>query len=346
MSATTVERTKRFAGLVPGRGTLSAAANKLFLKGTIVQIDAAGRATPGVDGNGFHAAGVASSTFYNRTTDPSGGGADAIDVEVEYGVFGFYFTGTTPEPGQTVWVVDNQTVSTDSDTGARGVAGVCLEVRDDQAGVAQCYVWMNPAVAELFSDDSALSTAVTTAQTDIDALQADALTAQAFIPIPIFTWLDGGAPMAAFVDGSVNGTQLTDSEAAGFRFNPVGQDTSVLSTSVPLPADLDDAADIVLHVMCFRVGSSDTTTVLAGNAFFQTVGAAHTADADAITVDSAAIDAATTVVEEVTLTIAAADVPAAPCTLTLTLAPSAALDADDLVIVGTWLEYTRALLTA
>lgn len=340
MTATLTFRLTPTAGPIPARGTLPAAANKLFIGGGIVQVDASANATPAADGNGFPAAGIAAATYDNRTGSEAGGLAGDIDVEIEYGVFGFFYTGT-PVPGENAYVVDNQTVSDDSDSSARGVAGVVSEVRD-----GLCYVWMGPHVAALFSDDSAVEADVTQLQTDVDALQADALTAQAFVPLPITTWLADGAPMLAFADGTQNGLALVDSEAIAFRFNPVGQDTSTLGTTVPLPPELDDAADIVLHVMCARIGASDVTTVLSGSAFFHTVGAAHTADADAITVDSAAIDAATTVIEEITLTIAAADVPAAPCDLTILFAPSAALDADDLIVTSAWLEYTRKLLVA
>lgn len=324
MTAATTERDTRFTGLAPSVGDYPMAANELILRNTIVCSNASGELVAGVDGEGFHALGRAAATFDNRTSAPSGGDAGAINGHVEFGVFGWVLSGTEPVAGDRLYVVDNQTVSLDSDSGARGIAGYAVYTEG-----TTCFVHMGPTV---------VAQAIELAE-----LVTDATSAQAFIPVPITAWTDGGAPLAAFADGTVNGLQLADSEALGFRFNPVGEDTTVLSTSVAMPPDLDDAHDVVLHVMAFRVGSADTTAVLVGGAFFHTVGAAHTADADAITVDSAALAAATTVVTEYTLTIAAADVPAAPAALTLTLAPSAALDADDLVIVGTWIEYTRAL---
>jgi hypothetical protein len=345
MASTNITRMKTDAATpVPTRGTIPSAANQFFAKGTMVSRNDSGDAVSPVtdDATAFPIMGVSNASQDNRTGSEAGGLAGNLLVEISYGVFGFDILGDDPMPGQVVFAVDNQTVSTDSDTDTRGIAGYVTEVRDDQA-----FVLLGPTVAGQIVIAAAEAADLDTAQADIDELQADALTAQAFIPIPITSWTEvTGAPVAVFADGTVNGLSLVDSEALGYRFNPVGQDTSELVTSVPLPPDLDDAADIVLHVLCFRIGASDVTTVLAGKAFFQTVGAAHTADSDAITIDSAAIDAATTVVEEVTLTIDAADVPAAPANLTLTLAPSAALDADDLVICGTWIEYTRALLTA
>lgn len=181
-------------------------------------------------------------------------------------------------------------------------------------------------------------------ETRLAALEGSETSALGFVPIPITAWTDGGGPLVPFDDGVANGIGLHDSEALGYRFNPVGEDTSTLVTNVPLPPDLDDAEDVVLHVECFRVGAADVTTVLVGSAFFHVAGAAHTADADAITADSAAIDEATTIVAEKTLTIAGDDVPPSPASVTLTLTVDAALDADDLVITSTWLTYTKKLV--
>lgn len=348
MTATSTYRATPWAGEFPHRGTFAVAANTFCLGGTIACVDADGRTTPGALNAGLNAVGKYGHHVANLTTSESGGAAGAVDADIQYGIFGWLYDGTVPEPGQVVFVLDNQTVTIDSNAGARGIAGYCAELRD-----GLCWVLMGPTVvgqiviaADVEADLDQAETDIDNLETVVDALEVDSLSAQCFVPIPLTSWLDGGAPMAAFVDGSVNGVALVDSEVVGFRFNPVGEDTSVLSTSVALPPDLDDAADVVLHVAAARIGAADTTTVLSGAAFFQTMGAAYDADADAITVDSAALAAATKVVTEYTLTIAAADVPAAPAVLTLTLAPSAALDADDLVICGTWIEYTRKLRTA
>lgn len=341
MASATRYRLKDFAGLTPARGTEPVAANTLLVGGTMVCRNASGYIQAPVDGDGFNVVGILAEDVDNRTTTDLGGGAGAKDATIEYGVFAMGYTGTLPKSSQVVYSVDNQTVSIDSDSAGRGIAGIVSEVRD---GVV--YVLFSPVIAGMITIEAAVAADVVQAQADIDALEADALSAQELIQIPLTAWTDSGGPLVAFNDGVANGLALVDSEALGIRFNPVGEDTSTLVTSVALPADLDDAEDLVLHVLAFRVGSADTTTVLSGSAFFQVPGAAHTADADAIAADSAALNAATTVVQEVTLTMAAADVPAAPASVTITLAPSSALDADDLVITSTWLEYTRKLRTA
>lgn len=343
MTATSTTRLTDHTGPMPTHGTYPVAANELILKGTIVAIDENGRAIAGVAGEGHNAVGIARFTADNRTTAPEGGGAGAIDVEVDFGEFtNIAYTGTAPDAGQPVFIADNQTVTLDSGSATNGLAGVCT--RDGASGL--CAVLMGPHVAGLVSVDSAVTARVLAVEAAVDALEADALTAQACIPIPLNAWLADGVPLQAFADGSQNGVQLTDSEVAAFRWNPVGEDTSTLSTTIPMPQDLDDTADVVIHALVARIGEVDTTAALVGNAFFQTVGAAYDADADAISSNSAAVDGATKVAHELTLTIAAADVPAAPCALTVTLTPSSALDADDMLLLAAWVEYTRKVLEA
>lgn len=204
--------------------------------------------------------------------------------------------------------------------------------------IAQPSGYPATAVPNIYTD-------IDTAQTNITALLTDSTSAQAMIDIPITSWTNGGAPLVAFGDGSADGLALVDSEVVGIRFNDTGGTRAVLAVTVPMPQDLDDSAAVVFHALGFRVGAADATMVLTVGAFFQTVAAAHTADATCGG-STTAFDGATTVVTEETLSIAAADVPAAPCALTLTVTPDAALDGDDFVLVATWLEYTRKALTA
>ena len=95
-------------------------------------LDGSGNSVPGVDGEGFAAIGVATATFDNRTGSEAGGSAGDLEAEIEFGVFGFNYSDS-PVVGGILYVVDNQTVSSDSDSAQRGVAGVCVEVRGTQA---------------------------------------------------------------------------------------------------------------------------------------------------------------------------------------------------------------------
>jgi len=316
MTATVTARNTDGQINVPSMGTYPIAANTIILKGTIVTLNASAQATPGVDGEGFNMVGTAVSTVDNRTTAPSGGAAGAEDIEVTFGVEGWFIDGTTPLAMQLVYVVDNQTVSTSSAGGTRGVAGFVTEVRDDVFGTAQAYVHAGPSVT---------ANAASAARGTIAISVAD---------IRLAT----GAVLPAHADGVSDGLDLVDSEAFGLRFNDSVNDA--MATSVVLPPDVDASTDMTLHVIGFRIGSADPTAALTIGAFFQEVGSAHTADSDAGG-DTTVFDGATTIVTTETLTLAAADIPASPSGLTFTIVSNAALDADDLVVVGMWLEYTR-----
>jgi len=344
MTATTHSRMTEFAGLVPARGSEPIAANTLILRHTMVALDGDGNAIQSYTGadntHDFNAIGMAASTVDNRTTAPSGGAAGAETIDIEYGVFGWAFTGTAPKSGGVVFAVDNQTVSLDSDSGKRGIAGYCSRCTD-----TVCYTLMGPTIVGQIVLAASVAADVVTAQAAVDALEVDALSTKAVIDIPLtsFRVAASGAAVAAFSNGVSDGFALVDSEAFGLRFND--DTTAQLATSVYLPADLDDTADVVLHFLGFRVGAANATAALTVKAFAQTVGAAHTATSD-VGGDTSTFAAATTVVSEETLTIAAANVPASPANLTLTIVPNAALADDDLVITAAWLEYTRKLRTA
>lgn len=304
--------------IVPNRATLPNSANTAYPKGTIVTMSAAGRAVSpsSADLSGLPAVGVSEAYHNNLTGSEMGGLDDSGFVEIEHGIHFFSYVGAAPLFGQTLYVVDNQTLSVDPSTG-RGVAGVATEVRTLD-GVAQVGCFFGPATAnEAIENASAL-----------------------VIPIPLteLRLAANGGPIIAFGDGTADGFQLTDSEALSLRIND--DSTTVFACTIPL-IDHDDSQDLVLHVTGFRVGSADVADVaLTVGAFFHTLGAAHTADANAGG-ETTAFTAATTIVSEETLTIAAADVPAGPCTLTLTFVVTSELDADDLCLLGMWITGAR-----
>lgn len=347
MAATTIERNTVFAGEFPHKGTLPVAANVLILKGTIVCRNSDGRAVVGIDdNNAYPAVGKASSTVDNRTTAPSGGGAGAEYVEIEYGVHGWAFTGTTPVPGQVVFVVDNQTVSIDSDSGTRGIAGYVSEV----VGTT-CYVLMGPTVAGQIVIAAAEAADLDTAQTDIAALETDATTAYAQVGIPIASFLDAdGDPLAKFVSGdnTTFGFNLADSEALNLRWNNHATPGTALN-QIALPYDLDDTAAAYLEFLCSKSGATagDATT-LTITAYITAAGDLHDADSNCGGVTNALTGNATAKTTAVlSLTIAAADIPANARSMTFTVTPTAGLlGTDDLMIHSVRLRYKRKQMTS
>lgn len=157
MTAIANARPTEFGPPSPAVGTAPSAADQLFYKNTLVSRDAEGRAVVPSDGDGFNAYGVARALFDNRTDSEAGGDDDDLDVDFLYGVFAFDIDGDDPLPQDTVYVVDNQTVSVDNSggSGLRGVAGIVSEVRAVN-GRNQAFVHITPAVVALAAAVEAL----------------------------------------------------------------------------------------------------------------------------------------------------------------------------------------------
>lgn len=347
--ALTIERMTNFAGPIPARGTYPIAANVRIFKGALVCIDVAGRARPGgtIAAGSLSALGKASATYDNRTGSALGGAAGACDVEVEFGVYQWANSAdgdliAVDDVGKVCFVVDDQTVALTSNTDTRGICGFISEVIDGRP-----YVWMGPHVVGLIVIAASEASQLDTAQTDIDAaelrlaaLETDAKTAQAQANIPLMSFVDiDGDPLLKFSDGVADGFTLLGGKAFGYRFN--NGTTAKLLTSVVMPQDYDDTAAVVLHFMAAKVGATAADTpAFVTEAFAQTVGAVYDADVNFGGSSAAMANPASTTVQEVTLSLAAGDVPASPAAFTLTIVPNA-LTTDDLVLHGVWLEYTR-----
>lgn len=318
MASQTTFRLSENAQPLPMRGTFGASANTYYPGGCMVTRTAAGRAfnPTTADVSGQPCCGVSRATVDNRTGAELGGLDDSVDIETDFGVFGFDISGTTPVPFDELFVVDNHTVSIDSLGGTRGRAGVCCEVRANSAGVTQAYFFISPAAGAVPSG----------ALGDKD--------------ISLGAWrLSTGAAIPAFSNGVADGFSFVDSEAFGLRIND--DSTTKFCAAVRLPAGLDDLKDVTLKVMGFRTGTLDVTAALTVEAFMVVAGDLDSADTNAGGATSAFDAVAASTVQIVSRTLAAADVPPGPSSLTLSLTATAALDDDDLVILATWLEFSK-----
>ena len=194
--------------------------------------------------------------------------------------------------------------------------------------------------------DPRVANAVVTLATETSAAL---LTSQAVIPVNLASGiLAAGTPLAAWADdaASAPGITLADSKCVGIRWNNNGTQVAVW-LSADMPQDLDDTAPVVLHLLASKVGATvgDATTFVV-TAFFQTVAALHDADTDCGGSTSAMVGNATSkTVAELTLTIAAVDVPPAPAKLSFSIKP-ASLGADDVIVSSAWFEYTRKALAS
>jgi hypothetical protein len=301
--------------------------------------DSSARATSPdtADASGNPIFGVAAATFDNRTGQEMGGLDDSGLIEIEYGIHGFAYTGS-PKPGDLMYAVDNQTI--DPTKGSKGLAGVCTEIRD-----GRCFITMGPG-------NDGILTAIGVEDLDVDNLLLDALTAQYQVNVPLTAAIDAvtGIYPLVFADSenALPGIQLTNSKAVSVRWNDHAAPTAIAIT-VPLPQNLDDTANIVVHALVSKIGATigDATKLTIG-AFFQTVAALHDADTDRGGDSDAVVgNAATKTVTELTLAIAANVVPPSPCALTLTIKPKAGtLGTDDFCVHAVWLEMTRKLLAS
>lgn len=342
MTATETVRLTPNAGVYPARGTYPIAADTLIKKGWQVALDTNGRAVPAgtIASGALVGIGKASATF-----DNTGGDAGDMDVQVEYGVFGYFSAAgggddiAADDVRKTAFLVDNQTVALTSNAGARGIAGIITEVRDGLV-----WVYQGPHVAGLIA-------IAASEVSDVDSLQADAVTANAIMRIPLTSFLDAdGDPLAKFVSaGSPTfGFNLADSEALNLRWNNDATPGTALC-QIALPPDLDDTAAAQLEFLCSKSGATvgDATT-LTITAFIIAAGDLHDADANAGGVTGALVgNAAAKTTALLSLTIAAADIPASARSMTFTVTPTAGtLGTDDLMIHDVRLRYKRKLLAS
>lgn len=200
--------------------------------------------------------------------------------------------------------------------------------------------------------DASSKTAETTVGGAIDEIYVGLLSNQKCIPIPLGGAIDiaTGALLAVFANGASTtpGTQFTDSKTSAIRWNNDAA-PGAIAVNVPMPQDLDDAANVVFHALVSKTGATlaDATKLTVG-AYEHIPGALHDADAD-FGGDTGAVtgDATAKTVTELTLTFTAANIHAAPSSICLTIKPKAGtLGTDDFLLHSAWLEYTPVLLAS
>lgn len=375
MTALAIERLTESLGILPTRGSFPIAANTIIYKGSLVGEDSAGRAIPAtLLATCIRVLGKASSTIDNRTGSALGGAASAAYVEVEYGTHNWANSAAgdaiaADDIGKLCYAVDDQTVALTSNGGTRPIAGLIADFKVRQhGGTAVPWVWTNP-VCPVFYDtltdlastanakgaslvgieDAGNFTSATTVEGALAEVYQHTKSVQKQLNIPLTTFVDAdGDPIVKFNNGVADGFQIADSKACVYRVNDAAS-PPVIMTNVAMPQDLDDTADVVIHALLSKSGATigDACT-LTFACYFHTVAALHDADTNCGGASSAIVGNATAkTVTEVTRTIAHADVPAAPCSLTLTMKiTDGTLGTDDAFIHAVWLEYKGKVLTS
>ncbi len=251
--------------------------------------------------------------------------------------------------GATLYAAANGFISDASNGTAIGIAIEQATALNDIIEFIDFTV-ISTTAATISIADAGNFTAQATVEAALQELYQHTKSIQAILPIPINAWTQKtGAALAVFADGAsdVPGWSATD-KTAGIRWNNHATPLAV-KTSVPVPMDMDVTANAVLHILAAKVGATvgDAVTFTV-EAFNNVVAALYDADADYGGASSAMTgDAATKTIQEVTLTLALANLPAAQATLVLTMAPTAGLlGTDDVIVLGTWIEYKRKILTS
>jgi len=333
----------------------------IIYAGANVCVNASGYALPGSDTAGLIFEGVS-----REYVDNSLGDAGALNVLLlRRGLIKMEFQTaiSIANVGDNVFLVDDQLVDLTANVTHKIFCGVIAEYID----TTHAWVDIEPAirqadVATHIADSSgahaASAISITDAGTFTDQTEAEAalqeiyqalLTAKGIIPIPMPVITDAGAALAAFSNGdsTVPGYCVT-AKGLGIRWNNHATPGAV-GAKVMVPPDMDVTANAVLHILAAKTGATAGDAVkFTVAAYNNDVGAAYDADntfggdTGAMTGDATAKD-----VQEVTLTLALANLTAYPAAIELTIKPKdGTLGTDDVIMLAAWIEYKKKLLAA
>lgn len=189
-------------------------------------------------------------------------------------------------------------------------------------------------------------TAQTTLVGQIQELYQSGISALGVIQLPPRAfWLATGAPLAIFADGAsaVPGS-YADSKGVGVRWNNHATPNGIAS-SLFIPPDADITVNATLRIRACKIGATpgDLPT-FAVELYNQVDGALYDADTNFGGTTSAMTNAATKTLQNVSLSIALADLAAYPASTSIIIKPTAGtLGTDDLIFFGAYVLYKTKL---
>jgi len=233
-----------------------------------------------------------------------------------------------------------------ADTSSGSAIGIAIEAATATGDIVEFTEFgvLSTTAATVSVADAGTHTAETTVEGATQEIYQDLLSAQCFIPIPLFSLREttnfdvgniaanGGilasdtTPVLDAINAATDGCQRVLWAASN-------GDQVVFQT--PLPPDLDVTADIVLHARIVSAGTTDAVGFTVD--WFINEG-------DTKVVDTTGTNQTATWAE-VTATLGTADIAAGAQTLTVGLTP-VAHTTDTLALSALWLEYTRVLRTS
>lgn len=317
--------------------------------GGMVSVNSSGYAIPAADTASTAFIGVATEQVYNSGSS----GAKYVTVR-RHGMFRFPATSITQaHVGSIMYIKDDQTFDNSSDNSIPCGRLVKYEsatlgwIEIDSAVVTPAAI---AASAVTVADSGTIFTA-TDAEAALlevkaiaDANLVDLTSTQAFISVPLATLRE--STTSAVPNAAANGGLLasdstpilnsTNADTDGaYRLTWAASNSDAIQFQTATPPDLDDTADVVIHLYGNWDGSTDITAAMASDCYF---GVSDTKVEDTVTLSSG------TTLDEYEITIAAADVPASSYTINCELTPGAHTT-NILYVYAIWIEYTRKQLT-
>jgi len=233
------------------------------------------------------------------------------------------------------------------DDASSGTAiGKALEAAGADGDIVECidFTVISTTAATVSIADAGGFTAEVTVEAALQEIYQDLLTAQGFIPVSLHAVREtanfdvgniaaNGGLLASDTTPILEG--INDATDGCQRVNWAASNSDQITFQTPLPPDLDDAADVVVHIRAAMAGATNTPSITV-DSFFN--------EGDTKVVDTIATITGTAYAEY-TGTIAAADVPSGAQTLTVGLTPGAHTT-DALYISAIWVEHKKKILTA
>lgn len=226
-----------------------------------------------------------------------------------------------------------------------------LEAATAAGDIIECILHpgVSTTAATVSIADSDNHTLKATVEAALAEIYQHILTAKGIIDIPMPVIEADGTALAVFGDGaSATPGYCATAEGMGIRWNNHANPDPV-AVKVMVPPDMDAGSDAVLHILAAKTGNdAGDATKFTVQAFNNDVDALYDADAD-FGGDTSAMTAEATAktVQEVTLTLANANLTAYPVAIEFTMQPKdGTIDTDDVILLKAWVEYQRKILTA
>ncbi|HRZ13855.1 MAG TPA: DUF2190 family protein [Kiritimatiellia bacterium] len=245
--------------------------------------------------------------------------------------------------GTTLYGAADGKVSDASSGTAQGISKVAAGASGDIIEVLAWNVKSTTAATVSVADTNSNMTGATV-EAVLDEIEKALKTAQYTIT-PDWITAEDGTALTKAVDSpaGVGYAQLSNkSQVIKWEKSATPAD---LVAHFTLPQDIDDTKDVYVHLLgALGAASPANTPVFTIEAYFDVAGAAPSADTNCG--GESGEFSASTDLQEKTLKLAAADVPASPSALTLVLHPKDTELGDvDFYLCGIWLEATRKALT-